>query len=57
MIAVELDVVWVVGSAVLLVTKALPFTPVGVWAVAIVADIVAIFAIVQYLGLRRMSRG
>lgn len=55
MTAIILDVAWVIGSIDLLVTDWVPLTTVGWWAVAIVADIVAVFAIVQYYALRRQS--
>ncbi|MEM7030586.1 MAG: hypothetical protein AAF629_13545 [Chloroflexota bacterium] len=47
------DVVWVLASALLLMTDWVAFTNAGWWAVAIIADIVAVFAILQYVGLRR----
>ena len=50
------DVIWVLGSALLLMTNWVAFTNAGWWAVAIVADIVAVFAILQYVGLKRSSR-
>lgn len=52
-----LDVVWVVASEVLLFTDWVTFTTAGWWAVAIVADIVAVFAILEYIGLRRLQQG
>ena len=53
---IALDVAWVVGSGLLLLSGWLPLTLGGKWAIAIVADIVAVFAIWQYLGLRKQSR-
>lgn len=47
------DVAWVLGSALLLITGWMPLTQTGKWLVAGIGDIVALFAIVQYLGLRR----
>ena len=55
MAAIILDVAWVIGSIDLLVTDWVPLTTAGWWAVAIVADIVAVFAIVQFYALRRES--
>jgi hypothetical protein len=52
--AIILDVAWVAGSWLLLLTGWLPLTTEGKWAVAIVAEIVSVFAILQYIGLRRM---
>ena len=53
-IAVILDVVWVVGSyALLFVVK---FSHGGKWAVALVAEVVLLFAVMQWLGLRRVGR-
>jgi len=53
--AVIADVAWVIGSAILLATNWVPFTITSWWIVAIVADVVALFAILQYVGLRRLS--
>jgi hypothetical protein len=53
-IAVLLDTVWVVGSAVVIVAGVLSTT--GNWIVVFVAEIVLAFAILQFLGLRKMKR-
>lgn len=47
------DLLWVVGSAVLIFTSLAPFTTGGKWAIAIVADIVLAFAVVQYVGIQK----
>ena len=52
-IAVILDMVWVVGSYALLF--AVSFSRGGKWAVAVVAELVFLFAVMQWLGLRRVS--
>ncbi len=52
-----LDVLWVLDSIVILLTGWLPLTTTGIWVIAILALIVAGFAEVQYLGLRRMRQG
>jgi hypothetical protein len=49
------NVMWALASWALLLTGWIPFTPAGWWIVAIQADIVAAFAVAQYLGLRRMG--
>jgi hypothetical protein len=49
------DIAWVLGSALLVFTNLVAFTSPGKWAIAIIADIVLAFAIVQYVGLRRMA--
>lgn len=54
--AIVMDALWVVGSIALLVSLGGLFTTVGWWAIVVVADIVALFAIVQALGLRRSQR-
>ncbi len=46
------DLLWVAGSAGLL--PAGVFSPMGNWLVAGVADVVLLFAILQYVGIRRM---
>ena len=56
MAAVGLDIVWVLGSAVILMGGLLPLTAVGWWVVAIAADIVLIFAVVQAVGIRRIRQ-
>lgn len=48
-----LDVAWVIVSLLILLSGALPLTTAGSWAVLIVSDIVAVFAIAEYVGLRR----
>jgi hypothetical protein len=50
---IVLDLVWVVGSIFLILTQIIPFSRSGNWIVAIAADIVSIFAILQFVGLRR----
>ena len=52
MAVVGADLLWVAGSAVLL--PAGVFSPTGNWLVAGVADVVLLFAILQYVGIRRM---
>ena len=49
--AVALDGAWVVGSASLLLWDVLPLTPSGKWALGIVGDIVAFFAVLQTYAL------
>jgi len=53
-IAVALDMVWVVGSYALLF--AVRFSSGGKWVVALVAELVFLFAVMQWLGLRRVGR-
>ena len=55
--AVIADGAWVVGSVVLLLTDWLPLTSAGSWAILLVADVVLVFAIVQYIGVRRIKQG
>ena len=54
LITVILDTGWVVGSIILLFSGIL--THAGNWAVAVVADIVLGFALLQLYGLRRMRQ-
>ena len=51
-----LDLLWVIGSAVVLWGVSMPFTAVGRWIIVLIADAVGLFAIFQYVGLRRLSR-
>jgi len=50
------DIAWVLGSVVLIFSSLVDFTTAGKWATAIIADIVLVFAIVQFVGLRRLAR-
>lgn len=50
-----LDCAWVLVSIVLLLTELLPLTTGGKWTIGVVADIVALFALLEFLGLRRMA--
>jgi len=52
--AVALDIVWVVGSYGLLFV--VRFSSSGKWVVALVAEAVLLFAVMQFLGLRRVGR-
>ncbi len=47
------DLVWVVASGIVIALGFLSTT--GNWAVAVVADVVLVFAIFQLVGLRRIS--
>lgn len=51
-----LDLGWVVGSVGLLVLPDLAITLEGRWLIALVADTVALFALLQWLGLQRLTR-
>lgn len=55
-VIITLDVIWVLGSSVLIFADITPITTGGKWAVAIVADIVVLFAVFQYIGLRRVRQ-
>jgi hypothetical protein len=54
-IAVILDSVWVIGSYPLLFM--VPFSTSGKWVVGIVAEVVMVFALMQWLGIRRIRKG
>jgi len=54
--AVYADFTWVVLSAALIFTNLAAFTTAGKWAIAIVADIVLVFGILQVVGLRRLVK-
>ncbi len=49
------DIVWVILSVAILVTNIVPLTLEGKWAVGILADIVATFALLEYIGLKRIK--
>jgi hypothetical protein len=52
--AVIMDVIWVVGSYALIL--AVPFSVGGKWVVALVAELVMAFAVLQWLGIRRIRK-
>jgi len=54
--AVYADLAWVLGSAVLIFTGVVSFTTPGKWGIAIIADIVLVFATLQYAGLRTIAK-
>ncbi len=49
------NLVWVLGSAVLIFANLVPFTAAGKWVIAIAADAVLVLAIFQYIGLRKLA--
>lgn len=49
------DSLWVIASVIVLVSGMLPLTTAGKWGVALVADVVGVFAILQLIGLRRLQ--
>ncbi|NOK60067.1 MAG: hypothetical protein GFH27_549291n260 [Chloroflexi bacterium AL-W] len=49
-----LNILWVVDSVIVLAFGLLPLTTAGFWIVVILADIAAVFAIAQFIGIRRM---
>jgi hypothetical protein len=53
-IAVIMDAVWVVGSYVLIFV--VPFSVGGKWVVTLVAELVLAFAIMQWLGIRKIRK-
>lgn len=50
------NLAWVLASAVLIFANLLPFPTTGKWAFAVLADVVLVLAIFQYLGLRRLVK-
>lgn len=55
-LAFTLDILWVAGSWIVLAADAFGLSAQGRWGVLIVADIVAVFAVLEYVGLRRLTR-
>jgi hypothetical protein len=53
-LAVVMDLAWAVGSFVLLFVA--PFSTQGKWIVAVIADVVLCFAILQWLGIRKIRK-
>lgn len=52
--AIIMDVLWVIGSVALLIMDPLGLTVAGKWAIGLIAEVVALFAIVQWVGVRRI---
>jgi hypothetical protein len=50
---VLMDLAWVAGSYVTLLVA--PFTVEGKWVIAIVADMVLVFAVLQWMGIHRVQ--
>ena len=53
-IAVCMDLAWVLGSYVLIFI--VPFSTEGKWVVGVVAELVLLFAVLQFLGIRRIQK-
>ena len=53
---IALDLAWIAGS-VLVIAFTPTLLPGGKWLIGIVADLVAVFALLQWIGLRRLSMG
>lgn len=53
-IAVLMDLAWVISSSVLIFT--VPFSVEGKWVVGAVAELVLLFAVLQFVGLRRIQK-
>jgi hypothetical protein len=51
-----LDVAWVVASYALLLLPGLPLTTEGRWAIGLVAEVVFVLAVLEFIGLRRAQR-
>ena len=51
-VAVLMDVAWVLASYVLIFI--LPFSMEGKWVIGVVAELVLLFAILQFMGIRRI---
>jgi hypothetical protein len=53
-VAVLMDLAWVAGSCILVFL--VPFSPKGKWVVGIVAELVLLFAVLQFVGIRRIQK-
>jgi hypothetical protein len=54
-LSIDGDLLWVVGSVVVVLLPALSLSTAGKWTIAIVADIVLLFVIWQFYALRRVN--
>jgi hypothetical protein len=55
-LAIDGDLAWVVGSAIVILSPAIQLTTAGNWAVAVTADLVLVFAIWQFFALRSVQK-
>ena len=53
-VILAVNIVWVLASAAVLLFDPFGLSTIGKWAVAAVADAVALFALAEYIGLRRI---
>lgn len=53
-VAVLMDLAWVLGSYVLIFV--VPFSTEGKWVVGVVAELVLVFAVLQFVGIRRIQK-
>jgi len=53
-LAIAGDIAWVIGSIAIIIADPFDLSAAGKWAILAVADIVATFAVIQIIGLRRM---
>jgi hypothetical protein len=53
-IVVLMDLAWVLGSYVLIFV--VPFSIEGKWVVGVVAELVSVFALLQFIGIRRIQK-
>lgn len=52
---IALNLLWIVASAAILLGGWLSLTPRGFWTVLLVADAVAVLAVLEFVGLRRLE--
>jgi len=55
-IAIVLNLIWVIGSYAGLILGWFPVNTAGKWAIALAAEAVAIFAILEFIALRRIKK-
>ena len=55
-VIIVLDILWVIGSFLLVLAPPPQLTVGGWWAIAGVAEVIGLFALLQFLGLRRLRR-
>ena len=53
-VAVLMDVGWVLGSYILIFI--VPFSTEGKWVVGVIAELVLVFAVLQFVGIRRIEK-
>jgi hypothetical protein len=56
LLAADLNIAWVIASGIILFTGWLPLTAASWWTIALIADAMIVFAVLQFYGVWQMSK-